>query len=207
MVRVEIEDKHPCHQICHVVRKVKSNVEHRRQLNNGNSIHEQMLMGQAASATTTAGLPSIPRQGLFKSHREKGRANRKRSNGRHDNLNNDHVNHNHKGVRLKSVDPVTTKEYECRSNTPMASAPSVPSPTSTVYDMGPYNRCDCPCRKFDITQKSWAVMLALQELYDELCSIQCTSQSCMDWQPSSTTYIINKLVASTATLTSALSSQ
>ena len=150
----------------------------------------------------------LPRQRLFRGHEEKKKANPRRSNGRFESLNSDHINHKRKGIRSKSADPVTAKGYKCRPNNSAASAPLVLSPTSTEYDMKQYDRCDCPCRKYDITGKSWAVMRALQELYDELRNIQNTSQSCMDWQPSSTTHILReKLMAGTATLTSALNSQ
>lgn len=166
-----------------------------------------MLTRQARSATTTKGR-SLPRQGLFSGDKQKGKPNRRRGNGRLDNSTGDYINHDRKGMSSKSADPVTAKEHECRSNISVASAPSTPSPSSTVYEMGQYDRCNCPCRKFDITRKSWAVMRALQELYDELCSIQGTPHSCMDWQPSSTTYILReKFVADAATLTSALNFQ
>lgn len=178
-----------------------------RQLNNDDYICEQMLTRQARSATTTK-VGSIPRQGLFSGDNQKGKANYKRGNGRFDNSAGDYINRDRKGTSSKSADPETAKEHECRSNISVASAPSTPPPSSTVYNMGQYDRCDCPCRKFDITRKSWAVMRALQELYDELCSIQGTPHSCMDWQPSSTTYILReKFVADAATLTSAMNFQ
>ena len=116
-------------------------------------------------------------------------------------LGNRDVIHGIKKIRSKSVGPGSTFEDSQSSNTSQASAPSVTRSAVTANEGGQCYQCGCHCHMPDITQKSQAVICSIQEFCEELCNRQANAQSCMDWQPSTTTYILReKLVAGTATL-------
>ena len=151
----------------------------------------------------TTALPSAQRQGLFRGRKEKGNAKYTKSNSGRAISRNRSISQNRDKARSRSVGPVTTNRHRNGSVGYAVLAPSASSPISTACEEGPCYQCGCHCRRFDITQKSWAAMRSIQELYDELSNKQTNSQSCMDWQPSTTTYIVReKLAAGTETLTS-----
>lgn len=147
-------------------------------------------------------LTPTQRKGSFRDRSEKRSARCTKSNGGRAVARGRCTSQTRDKVQAKSVASATVDRRGSGSDeSSVVCAPSLSPAASAACEEGSSYHCACHCHKRDIARKSWAAVCTIQELLDELSNKEANSHSCMDWQPSTTTYILRgKLAAGTEAL-------